>query len=60
MPQYFTNLSLPPSMYEGPLGAIVPAYADLPPPPPPPMLFFGNSRATRTNPPACNFVLSLI
>ena len=29
MPQYFTNLSLPPSMYDGPLGAIVSAYADL-------------------------------
>lgn len=29
MPQFFTNLSLPPSMYEGPLGDIVPAYADL-------------------------------
>lgn len=29
MPQYFTNLSLPPSMYEGRLGGIVPAYADL-------------------------------
>ncbi|MBI2150997.1 MAG: site-specific integrase [Acidobacteria bacterium] len=29
MPQFFTNPSLPPSMYEGPLGDIVPAYADL-------------------------------
>ena len=24
MPQFFTNLSLPPSMYEGPLGGIMP------------------------------------
>jgi len=29
MPQFFTNTPLPPSMYEGPLGGIVPAYADL-------------------------------
>ncbi|MGH7845617.1 MAG: site-specific integrase [Candidatus Binatia bacterium] len=29
MTQFFTNHSLPPSMYEGPLGGIVPAYADL-------------------------------
>ena len=29
MPQFFTNPSLPPSMYEGPLGDIMPAYADL-------------------------------
>ncbi len=29
MTQFFTNSSLPPSMYEGPLGGIVPAYADL-------------------------------
>lgn len=29
MTQFFTNRSLPPSMYEGPLGGIVPAYADL-------------------------------
>lgn len=29
MTQFFTNPHLPPSMYEGPLGGIVPAYADL-------------------------------
>lgn len=29
MTQFFTNPHLPPSMYEGPLGDIVPAYADL-------------------------------
>ncbi len=29
MTQFFTNPSLPPSMYEGPLGGIVPVYADL-------------------------------
>jgi len=29
MTQFFTNRSLPPSMCEGPLGGIVPAYADL-------------------------------
>ena len=29
MPHFFTNRSLPPAMCEGPLGGIVPAYADL-------------------------------